>query len=217
MARPTKARRPVAADVKAAADRAEARAKGKPTKSSAKPIDPPIVSAAAIAKAIKRGKGQPTAYKAKYATMVAQWCADGATDTEIAQLIGVDTRTIYRWKLQHPDFCQAMSVGKDAADDRVERSFYQRAVGYELKVEKLFHHQGEITRATTVEHVQPDVTAITKWLASRRKSKWAEVNRLEHTGKDGAPIEVTDTSKLELARWIAFELAKATPNKLIEG
>ena len=56
-----------------------------------------------------------------------------------------------------------------------------------------------------------------KWLASRRKDRWAETTRTELTGKDGAAIEIKDTTKLELARWIAFQLAQATPIKTIEG
>lgn len=212
--RPTKSRRPPkAADVKAAADRAEARAKGKPIRAAKKPIDPVIVPAAAIVEE----RGRPTAYKPEYAEMVKQWCIDGATDPEIADLLKVDVRTIYRWKLQHPLFCQAIQAGKDFADDRVERAFYQRAVGYSFEAEKVFCFQGAIVRAKTTEQIHPDPSAAMKWLASRRKDRWAETTRTELTGKDGAAIEIKDTTKLELARWIAFQLAQATPIKTIEG
>jgi hypothetical protein len=38
--------------------------------------------------------------------------------------------TLYRWKLEYPEFSRVFKLGKAAADDRVERSLYSRAVGY---------------------------------------------------------------------------------------
>lgn len=131
----------------------------------------------------------------------------GATDSEIAKMFGVTRQTIYRWKIEHEEFCYALIVGKEIADDRVERSLYEKAVGYEIEVEKVFQYQGEIVRATVVEHVQPDKPSIDMWLASRRTDKWRKTERIEHTGKDGGPIETTDT--LSLARWIAYQLTAA--------
>jgi hypothetical protein len=131
----------------------------------------------------------------------------GATDSELAEMFNVSRRTIYRWRLQHEDFCHSLVVGKELADDRVERSLYEKAVGYEVEVEKIFCFQGMITRANTVEHVQPDKGSIEMWLAARRSDKWRKIDRMEHTGKGGGPIAVTDESdKMALARWIAFHL-----------
>ncbi len=50
---------------------------------------------------------------------------------EVADFFEVDVRTIYRWKTGREEFCQALKVGKDVADDRVTRSLYARANGYE--------------------------------------------------------------------------------------
>lgn len=133
----------------------------------------------------------------------------GATDPELGEIFGVDRRTIYRWKIEHEEFCHALIVGKEIADDRVERALYEKAVGYELEVQKLFHHQGEITRATVIEYVQPDKGAIEMWLASRRAAKWRKVDRHEVSGPDGGPIEVAAIDKIKLARWIANELTTA--------
>ena len=58
------------------------------------------------------------------------------------------------------------------ADDRVEASMYHRAVGYNFHSEKVMQFQGKIVRAKTVEHVPPDVGAITLWLHNRRPEKW---------------------------------------------
>jgi hypothetical protein len=51
---------------------------------------------------------------------------------------------------------------------RVERSLYQRAVGYHHDAVKIFcKKDGEIIEAPYVEHVPPDVTAQIFWLKNR--------------------------------------------------
>ena len=40
----------------------------------------------------------------------------------LAAFFEVSTRTIHRWKHEHPEFCHALKVGKEDADARVERS-----------------------------------------------------------------------------------------------
>lgn len=183
--------------IKANADKAAKRSAGEEIVEAVAPIDPPIMKASEI-----RERGRPTEYKRSFAEQAKIACMKGATDSELAAMFGVDRRTIYRWKLQHEEFCHALIVGKEIADDRVERSLYEKAVGYEIEVEKLFHFQGHITRATVVEHVQPDKGSIEMWLASRRTDKWRKTERLEHTGADGGPIE-TRSATDEIASRIA--------------
>jgi hypothetical protein len=109
-------------------------------------------------------------------------CEAGATDREIAQKIGVGTRTIYEWKNQFPQFGQALKVGKDTFDDRVELNLYHKAIGYTFDSEKIFQFQGEIIRAKTVEHIPPDTTAAIFWLKNRRPAQWRDRQDIEHTG-----------------------------------
>ncbi|CDO34317.1 hypothetical protein [Novosphingobium sp. KN65.2] len=124
--------------------------------------------------------GRPTAYREEFAVQAEKLCALGATDLELADFFQVDVRTIYRWKHTHDEFCQALKVGKDVLDDRVERSLYQRAVGYSFNSEKVFHFQGHITRAETIEHVPPDPGAALSWLKNRRGDKWRDKIEHEH-------------------------------------
>ena len=74
------------------------------------------------------GPGRPSSYKDEYAEQAAKLCKIGATDYELADFFNVDTRTIYRWKHEHPAFCQSIVAAKEMADERVERSFYNRCV-----------------------------------------------------------------------------------------
>lgn len=132
--------------------------------------------------------GRPSDYSEEFAGQAEKLCKLGATDRELAEFFDVETRTIYRWKHDHDEFCQAVKVGKEAADDRVARSLYNRAVGYTFESEKIFHYQGQITRAPCLEHVPPDPSAAFNWLKNRKPGEWREKVDHELSGKDGGPI-----------------------------
>jgi hypothetical protein len=133
-------------------------------------------------------RGRPKTYNSEFANQATKLCELGATDYELADFFGVDTRTIYRWKNSEPDFCQAVITGKDKADERVERSLYNRAVGYSFESEKVFQFKGNVIRAETVEHIPPDPGAAMNWLKNRRADKWRDKITQEVTGANGAPL-----------------------------
>lgn len=153
--------------------------------------------------------GKPSYYKPEFVEMARKMCALGATDRELADVFGVAESTVRRWQVVHEEFAEAVKVGKEGYDDRVERALAMRAMGYEQEVEKVFCFQGQIVKATTREHVAADVAAAKHWLAIRRKETWDRPDKLEMTGRDGGPIETESRSDLEIARRIAFALAKA--------
>jgi hypothetical protein len=43
----------------------------------------------------------------------------------------VNVATLNRWKAEFPEFCMSIKSGKTEADERVERSLFARATGYE--------------------------------------------------------------------------------------
>lgn len=133
-------------------------------------------------------RGRPTDYKAEYAKQAEKLCALGATDKEIADFFEVDVRTIYRWKHDYDDFCQSLKVGKDVADERVERSLYQRATGYEQDEVKIFMpaNASEPVYAPFRAKIAPDVTAAIFWLKNRRKDDWRDGKEIDHKSSDGS-------------------------------
>lgn len=143
----------------------------------------------------KKKKGRPSGYKPEYANTAKHMCQLGATDIELADAFGVNVRTIYRWQADYPEFCQALKAGKDIADERVERSLYQKAVGYTHEAVKVFLHAKTATPvyAPYREHVPPDTTAGIFWLKNRRPEQWRDKQQHEHTGANGGPIEVNDS------------------------
>ena len=134
---------------------------------------------------------RPTKWKPEFANTARLAAKLGATDREIAEMLGVSERTLNNWKHEHPEFAGALLLGKDAADDRVEQSLYRRAVGYEHDAVKIaVNAQGEITQVQFTERYPPDTTAAIFWLKNRRKEEWRDVSRQEQTGADGAPLTV---------------------------
>ena len=121
----------------------------------------------------KRGRGRPTPYKPEYCQDAIMLCKQGATNFELAEYFGVNRSTLYQWSVRHPDFAEACKLGKEVADDRVERSLYERAVGFTYKAQRPF--LGKDGTPVVVEHdvyVPPDVKACLVWLQNRRTEVW---------------------------------------------
>lgn len=133
-------------------------------------------------------RGRPTDYKPAYAEGASKLARLGATDAEIADFYDVDVRTIYRWKIAHEEFCQALKAGKNEADARVERALYHRAIGYEQENVKIFMpaSASEPVYAPYVEKITPDVTAAIFWLKNRKPQEWRDKQELDHTSSDGS-------------------------------
>lgn len=130
------------------------------------------------------GMGRPTVYKPEFCAQAEKLSLLGATDADLADFFGVTTRTIDRWKGIYPDFCLAIKDAKETANNRVERSLYQRAMGYEYDAVKIFMPAGadEPVYAKYREKVAPDTAAAIFWLKNRRKDKWRDKTEQEQSG-----------------------------------
>lgn len=120
--------------------------------------------------------GRPTKYREEFVPQAQKLCQLGATDQEIADFFEVEVRTIYRWKAEHDDFCQALKAGKEVADERVERSLFQKAIGYEQEEVKIFMPSGSENPvyAPFRAKLAPDTTAAIFWLKNRRPDLWRD-------------------------------------------
>lgn len=145
-------------------------------------------SAAAKKAAGKSKGGRPTGYKPEYCKQAQKLAQLGATDQEIADFFEVEVRTIYRWKNAHDAFCQSLKVGKAVADDRVERSLYQKAVGYEQDEVKIFMPSNAVqpVYAPYRAKIAPDTTAAIFWLKNRRADEWRDKQEHDLSSKDGS-------------------------------
>lgn len=150
--------------------------------------------------AVTRKVGRPTAYKPEYAELGQKLAKFGATDQEMADFFEVNVATLYRWRNVHEEFRDAISAAKEGADQRVERSLYQQAVGYEREAVKIML-PAKSRKPLVVEYreyVAPNATAAMFWLKNRQSDRWKDVSTSQVTGADGGAIVVEQTTKDEM-------------------
>ena len=133
--------------------------------------------------------GRPSDYHVRFCEIAAELYQDGATDVEVADAIGINVATLYRWRARHTEFRDASELGKKAADRRVERSLFNRAVGYSYDAVKVFQYEGTPVIVEVREHVPPDVNAAKHWLANRDRENWSKAAEGNLTA-DAAFIEM---------------------------
>ena len=132
---------------------------------------------------------RPSKYKPEFAEQARKLCFLGATDRELADFFKVSQRTLNLWKVEYPEFLQSLKLGKEAADERVVSSLYNRALGYSHNAIKIHvSKDGDVTKVPYVEHVPPDVTACIFWLKNRDQANWRDKLDLDVNTK---PTDVT--------------------------
>lgn len=148
----------------------------------------------------KRKRGRPSDYKPEYAEEAEKLYMTGKTDEQVAEYFKVSDSTLRRWVKDNKEFRQARKRGRDA-DMNVERSLYERAMGYSHPEEKIFCSDGEVTRVQTMRHYPPDPTAMIFWLKNRRPEQWRDKMQADLSGNvqvtikkytDGAPDQSTE-------------------------
>lgn len=121
-------------------------------------------------------------YKPEYAERVTEFLAGGHSMQAFCGHIGHRYETVRSWRKQHDEFDEACQVAVCLAI-----RFWE-------------------TRLMSETLSGPQITAAIFALKSRSE-EWRE--RIEHTGKDGGPIQTQDMTDTEVARRVAFLLAKA--------
>lgn len=135
--------------------------------------------------------GRPTLYRPEFADQAAKLCALGATDDELADFFGVTQRTINRWKITYPEFCQSIQQSKEECDAKIERSLFHRAAGHFIKEQQAFKvkqvdyaegkrvKESEDIKVVEIDKYQPpDTAAQIFWLKNRRSKSWKD--RYDH-------------------------------------
>lgn len=122
----------------------------------------------------------------------------GFTDNELCDFFDINRATLYRWKNSNKEFCDSLKNWKNEADAKVEKSLYQRAIGYEydeITYEKsktgglgIKLTEGEVTAIKhentykvkiTTKQVVPDVIAEIFWLKNRKPEEWRDKHEVQ--------------------------------------
>lgn len=126
--------------------------------------------------------GRPSKLTPEMAARIFYLSRRGLTDKEIAEVLLLSESTLTIWK-RDPNFFTFLNKAKDLADSLVERSLYERAMGYDHPEDKVFCTDGVVTTVPTIKHIPPDVTAQIFWLKNRRKADWRDRADVEHGGE----------------------------------
>lgn len=135
----------------------------------------------------------------------------GFTDVELGDILGVDERTINRWK-KDPAFMSALTKGKVDADNDMELSLHKKGMGFEyteIQIEGTKKPDGSIAgqriRKTT-KYYPPDTAAAFIWLKNRRPDKWKDRVTIDHSGRViNQNIDFTKLTREQLERIRAGE------------
>lgn len=135
--------------------------------------------------------GRPSDYKKEHNELVYKLCLLGATDKQMADIIGISEETFNQWKKKYKEFSESLARGKDIADAEIAKSLYHRAKGYEHKETITATFQGKITdKMDVIKHYPPDTPAATLWLKNRQPDKWRDKVEMDQNITGGLTIKL---------------------------
>lgn len=138
-----------------------------------------------VAKKKTTTRGRPTKFDESQLPFLKYLFEEGKTDQQIADIIGVTKQTVCNWKRAHPDFFDSLKDWKKLADEKVERSLYEKATGYSATETKVFCTKNGVIKTHEVEkHFAPDTTAQIFWLKNRQPDKWRDKREVDLGNKD---------------------------------
>lgn len=108
----------------------------------------------------------------------------GLNNEEMAEFFGVHVSTFYRWQSENPAFREAVNEGKTIADANVADSFYKRATGEHVQMEKVVKNAqtGEHSVVKYMVYIPGDAGAALNWLKNRRRQGWQDKVDHSHSG-----------------------------------
>ncbi|MDH7973296.1 hypothetical protein QH494_13990 [Sphingomonas sp. AR_OL41] len=133
-----------------------------------------------------KNTGRPTRYTADHALRARMAWEIGATDAQVAFLLGVSASTLARWCARYPAMPEAREAGRDDADMRVTYALYRRAVGYEYRETRILLPFGakEPLAIPVTRHKHAESAAAFRWLALRRPDQWSGRAEPQDTNHD---------------------------------
>ena len=104
------------------------------------------------------------------------WAKDGLTNDQIAENMGINRSTLYKWAKTSSDINNALKVNKEIADRNVENALYKSARGYQYtEVTRERDETGAmVVTKEVVKEVKPNTTAQIYWLKNRLPQLWRD-------------------------------------------
>ena len=107
--------------------------------------------------------------------LIEGWARDGLTEAQIAHNMGINVKTLWKWKNDYNPIGNALKNGKEVADYEVENALFKSAVGFFVEEqEDKIDMKGNVVPTTKRRYVPPSITAQIFWLKNRRTDKWRD-------------------------------------------
>jgi hypothetical protein len=139
--------------------------------------------------------GRPTDYRPEMGEQIIDAMATGLSLDAAAAEIGISPRSAYQWQADVPEFAQAIETGRAKALLFWEK----RAIAVA---------SGESGNAQTISQALRN--------RSRSASGWHDAARLEHSGPDGAPLQVQQQSTVLDAKALTWD-ERQTMRQILEA
>lgn len=125
--------------------------------------------------------------------LIKQWAMNGLSMQQIAENMGINRATLYRWAKISCNICDSLRESRLKADTHVENALYKKATGfikevikpmkirkaeYDPETGKKICDYDEIVYVKDQVYVQPDITAIKYYLGNKQPAVWKD--KVEH-------------------------------------
>lgn len=137
----------------------------------------------------------------------------GGTEEEAAALAGVASSTFRKYKNEYPEFRKVLIDSEKPANEKVERSLYDRCMGGEhpvrkaVKMRTVTYKDGKrvkeeerIQMVTETVYVSADVRAMIFWLTNRDPERWQNKVDTALLDKDGKNLKIVLEMEKEVSQ-----------------
>lgn len=124
-------------------------------------------------------------YKPEHCQEVIDLLAQGYSVRGCAGKIGVTKRTFSNWKERYPEFAEALRIGKEKA---------------------IAHWEEEALRIAKDGGGNGSATIAMFALKNMAREDWNAADKVEHTGKDGAPLAIGNADLSQLSQQTLMEI-----------
>ena len=130
----------------------------------------------------------------EHLSLITALAAEGFTIKQIAEKIGVSRTTFYKWRQDEPLIEEALEKGTAEANWEIEKSLFQRALGYDVEeIKYKWKYDANAREYKWVEdtkilkHVPGDSTCMLFWLRNKMPDEYRNNVQRELNGIQAHP------------------------------
>lgn len=105
---------------------------------------------------------------------------DGKTHKEIADIVGISTRTLTEWKHEDWEFAASLKENEHLAKQLVEASLFKKATGFEHTVTTQVATKDGVETIQQTQYYPPSDTSIIFYLKNRDNDRWKDRREEDH-------------------------------------